>query len=188
MQLEIKHLHEQLRITVIYVTHDQEEALTMSDRVAVMHEGRIVQCGAPREVYEHPVNRFVASFIGESNFIDVEVVECEGRGVRVRTGEGVVFYASIDGPVPVGTKGCVVVRPEHVALGERAGGLDNMFEARVDEVVYVGGASRYLLRAGPSSDPILAVMHNVRGKAVRVGDAVRVGWSSEDGRLLMATP
>src|SRR5262249_13749511 len=61
MQLEIKHLHEQLRITVIYVTHDQEEALTMSDRVAVMHEGRIVQCGAPREVYEHPVNRFVAS-------------------------------------------------------------------------------------------------------------------------------
>jgi spermidine/putrescine ABC transporter ATP-binding subunit len=188
MQLEIKHLHEQLRITVIYVTHDQEEALTMSDRVAVMHEGRIVQCGTPREVYEHPVDRFVASFLGESNFIDVEVVECDGRRVRVRTRDGVVFSASVDGQVPAGTKGCMVVRPEHVTLGERAGGLDNIFDARVDEVVYVGGASRYLLRAGLSSDPILAVTQNVRGKDLRLGDAIRIGWSSEDGRLLMAAP
>jgi iron(III) transport system ATP-binding protein len=119
MRFELKRLQRSLGITAVYVTHDQVEALAMSNRIAVLREGRIQQVGKPREIYEHPSSRFVADFIGSSNFIEGEVVEADADGSHaVRTASGVlrVRHAA---PVPAGSKVVISIRPEHVGI--RAG-------------------------------------------------------------------
>jgi spermidine/putrescine transport system ATP-binding protein len=95
MQIELKRLQHETGITFIFVTHDQEEALTMSDRLAVMDKGRILQVGSPRDIYERPAQRFVADFIGETNFLHAEIVSVEGSGARVRLASGAMITASL---------------------------------------------------------------------------------------------
>src|SRR4029453_7890882 len=111
LQLEIKHLHEQLGVTIIYVTHDQQEALVMSDRIAVMNEGRIEQIGTPTELYDAPATRFVASFIGESNFLEGRVLESAGGICAVDVdGVGVIRAPAHDSLVS-GASVTATVRP-----------------------------------------------------------------------------
>jgi len=131
MQIELRRLHEKLGMTTVYVTHDQREALTMSDRIAVINHGRLMQLGAPREVYERPANRFVADFIGESTFLTVErrgdAVCVDGRPLRVGT------------PPPATGSLLLMIRPERLAIVDGAAleGL-NLFEGRVSDLVYQG--------------------------------------------------
>ncbi len=140
MQLELKALQQQLGITFIYVTHDQEEALTMSDRIAVMSKGKIQQLGTPVEVYERPSNKFVADFIGESNFL-------EGKIKSLSKDEASVFIPSLNAEVvgmPIskglvkGEEVVVSIRPEKIRITEKDAKNNNLFRARVTNTVYIG--------------------------------------------------
>lgn len=140
MQLELKALQQQLGITFIYVTHDQEEALTMSDRIAVMSKGKVMQIGTPVEIYERPANRFVADFIGESNFL-------EGRIKSLSKDEAVVFVPTLNSEMigtPVsaglfnGEEVIISIRPEKIRLAEKAALNHNCFRGQVSNTVYIG--------------------------------------------------
>jgi spermidine/putrescine transport system ATP-binding protein len=148
MQLELKALQQQLGITFIYVTHDQEEALTMSDRIAVMSKGRVQQIGKPVEIYERPANRFVADFIGESNFF-------EGKVKSLSRNEAKVFVPALNADVvglPVsqglvkGEEVVVSIRPEKVRITDKKSALNqNCFRGRITNSVYIGSDTHIYL-------------------------------------------
>ncbi len=143
MQLEIKHIQESTHTTTIYVTHDQEEALTMSDRIAVMNGGRIEQVGTPRELYEQPVSQFVADFIGESNFLSGRVEPGDGRFFLV-TPEGWRVSIPVSDSVQPGDQVSVALRPERIVIGDGSG--DNVVEGTIEEIIYVGEATKFRVR------------------------------------------
>jgi spermidine/putrescine transport system ATP-binding protein len=158
LKVELKALQERVGITFLYVTHDQEEALTMSDRLAVMNAGRIVQIGAPREVYEEPGDTYVADFLGVSNLMEVEVVE-RGPGQRchIRVGEtGLVAERSeVDG---LG-HAHAVIRPERVRIEAYGSAGDNRVPAMVERLVFLGSATQVMLRLGAGM-PLQALLQN----------------------------
>jgi spermidine/putrescine transport system ATP-binding protein len=149
MQLELKQLNREVGATFVYVTHDQEEALTMSDRIAVMNEGNILQLGTPGEIYERPRTRFVADFIGQTNFLDVDVVGIDGAFAEVELpGSGRLRARVPEGVQPAGRM-TLAVRPEKIALlsdlpGSEIPGWDRL-TGELDEIVYVGTHTQYLL-------------------------------------------
>ena len=185
MQFEIKHLHESLGITVVYVTHDQGEALTMSDRIAVFNDGRIQQLAPPAELYERPENSFVAQFIGENNKLTGTIEKiADGRAlVRLPTGE--LIDAT---PVNVSTKGqptLVSIRPERVeykpeALPEGA----HTLEAEVLEFIYMGDIFRTRLRVAGSEDFVIKSRNTLGQRMLRPGEKIRIGWAPQDARAL----
>jgi spermidine/putrescine transport system ATP-binding protein len=145
MQIELKQLQHDTGITFIFVTHDQEEALTMSDRIAVMHLGRILQIGTPRQIYNQPAERFVADFIGRSNFLSAEVLSVDGRRARLKLSSGrEVSTVLPDGREPHGIV-TVVVRPEYAQIAE---GSDDVGELQgiLENIVYLGTDTHYHIR------------------------------------------
>jgi ABC-type Fe3+/spermidine/putrescine transport system ATPase subunit len=170
MQFEIKRIQQTLGLTVIYVTHDQEEALGMSDRIAIMNDGIIHQVGTPSEVYEHPATAFVAAFVGESNFLDgvLESTEADGSSISIPD-----IRQHIDGPATSARPGQavrVMIRPEALTLCEPVSEMQdrsrNALPGEVEEVVYLGQTVRYMVRVDQlrlmvraphrPSDPIFA--------------------------------
>lgn len=167
MQLELKDIQQEVGISFVYVTHDQEEALTMSDRIGVMNEGRLLQVDTPEEIYESPVNRFVADFIGETNFIDAEVV-VEGR---VRLTGGSEVHARTH--TPPGSKVTLILRPEKVRIAARGSTVDDgrsVLEGSVSRRIYYGDTLYYEVDVGGS---ILDVRVENRPGMAR--------WSEGDG-------
>ncbi len=162
MQLELKQLQLKVGITFIYVTHDQEEALSMSDRIAVVNQGKVQQVGEPAEIYEHPANRFVANFIGESNFLDGEIVEVTGDLAAVKLNTGEVVRAVIPFHASTGTKVTVSVRPErmHVLTEPPSDKDQNMVKARIHAIAYLGNAN-LLETFLPDGTKALVRMQNV---------------------------
>ena len=144
MQIELKRLQRDTGITFVFVTHDQEEALTMSDRIAVMSQGTVRQVGSPREIYDHPAERFVADFIGEANMLEGHLVRCEHDRGLVRLSDGVEVPARVPEGAPRSGAVTVVVRPEHAALAEERGG--GGLPAVVENAVFVGTDTHYHLR------------------------------------------
>jgi len=146
VRAEIKKLQRQLGITTIYVTHDQEEALSLSDRVAVMKDGRVQQVGAPKELYERPRTRFVADFVGTNNLVPGQVRERAGTSLVVDTALG-PLRAVAEGPV--GERCVLAIRPENVAIaaGTEGTGEGNVVHGRVGFVAYLGSALRYDVEA-----------------------------------------
>jgi len=145
MQIELKQLQHDTGITFIFVTHDQEEALTMSDRIAVMHLGRILQIGTPRQIYNQPAERFVADFIGRSNFLSAEVLSVDGRRARLKLSSGrEVSTVLPDGREPHGIV-TAVVRPEYAQIAE---GADDVGELQgvLENIVYLGTDTHYHIR------------------------------------------
>jgi len=181
MQLEIKHIQESLNITTIYVTHDQEEALTMSDRIAVMRDGRIEQIGTPRELYEQPASEFVASFIGESNFLMGRLERRDGNAYLV-TEDGWRVAIPDAEDLPAGEQVTVALRPERIVLGERRG--ENHAEATIEEIIYVGEATKFRVRL--LGDRLLTVKQPSRLETMRWqrGERVLLSWRAEDAVLL----
>jgi len=166
MQFELKELHRRLGLTLIYVTHDQEEALTMSDRIAVMRAGRIAQLGTPREIYDRPTSRFVADFIGDTN-----ILEGTAEGATLR-GEGWT------GPLPAVLRGptSIALRPERVRVGPAGTGLA---DARVVEANFLGDA--VLLKLSLSGASLLArAPRETDGALLAPGAVVAVSWRAED--------
>src|SRR5205823_5272580 len=140
MKLEIKRIHRDVGVTVLYVTHDQEEALTMSDRVALMKGGRIAQLGSAEDLYERPASRFVAEFIGESNLLEGRVDPADGGALFVHDGGVRVRLASVHhGPGAY----TLMVRPEKIGIASAAGPGEDGLAGKVEEVVYVGEFTRY---------------------------------------------
>ena len=185
LQLEIKALHEQLGVTIIYVTHDQQEALIMSDRIAVMNDGVIEQIGAPTELYDAPATRFVASFIGESNFLEGSVVGTDEALCEIEIpGTGVV-RAPIRPDLTSLRDVALTVRPEKIVLAEELDGAGaNQLEGQVEEAIFVGEMLRYQIRL-QGGQPLILKRQNRSGVAQKNrGDSVRVAWQPGDGRLV----
>jgi spermidine/putrescine transport system ATP-binding protein len=136
LQVELKRIQEQLEVTFIYVTHDQDEALTMSDRVAVMRGGDIEQCGEPRELYESPATAFVANFLGASNLVPVSVAESNGGGARL--GMGSFSLRAETCALSAGDDAVAMIRPENVRLEAHGAAGENRVPGMVEEVVYLG--------------------------------------------------
>lgn len=185
MQFEIKHLHESLGITVVYVTHDQGEALTMSDRVAVFNDGRIQQLAPPDELYERPQNSFVAQFIGENNKLPGTIEEIhEGRAL-VRLANGELIDAT---PVNIQTRGqqtLVSIRPERVEFKpEMMPPGAHTIDAEVLEVIYMGDILRARLRVAGSDDFVMKMRNTLGQTRLSGGTRIRIGWHPQDARAL----
>jgi putative spermidine/putrescine transport system ATP-binding protein len=189
MKVEIKRIHHDVGVTVLYVTHDQEEALTMSDRVALMDRGRIAQLGSAEDLYERPASRFVAEFIGESNLLEgcVEAaaggpIFADGRGLQLRVRPGA-------GSPPVGRACTLMVRPEKISLGppqsaatgEPAGAA---LAGHVEDVVYVGEFTRYQVRVAPGAVLGVKTPNTYAGFRAKPGDSVRLQWDVADAYLV----
>jgi len=172
MQLEIKQLHETMGITVVYVTHDQSEALTMSDRIAVFHQGRIQQLATPSELYERPANAFVASFIGENNRFDGTLVARDGPSCRVRLADGTELSATVGADLAPGAAVVISLRPEHVFIGAHEGA--NVLPAHMLEVIYLGDHRKLRMRVGGSDEFVAKVP--AAGVHWKGGDALTVSW------------
>ena len=147
MQIELKRVQAETGITFIFVTHDQEEALSMSDRIAVFSKGRVLQIGTPLEIYERPTCRFVADFIGETNFIEGTVSEVHGEFATLQS-NGRVFVGRAGEGVRPGVSAALSVRPEKVQLVEQPNGSPNSYEVRVFSISYVGSDTRVIVKLG----------------------------------------
>lgn len=182
MQYEIKHLHENLGITVVYVTHDQSEALTMSDRVAVFNDGEIQQLAPPADLYECPDNSFVAQFIGENNKLSGTVSERTGDIVRITLDNGAACDALAVNCGGVGDKTLISIRPERVAIGESAS--DNSTDAVVEELIYLGDHIRCRLNVHGNDAFIVKVPNSAGHEHLVVGETTQIHWSAQDARAL----
>lgn len=180
MQLELRSFQRRLGITFIYVTHDQEEALTMSDRIVVMKGGEIQQIGGARAIYNQPANRFVADFIGETTLIDGVVSTIDGGLVQVDTPSGPIkVEANGRRKVARGQRCCVSVRPEKVRIGD---GGANGFDALVETVTFRGSAVEYGLQL--QQGQTLRASGPATASNAKAGDRVKVGWNTSDAVLL----
>jgi spermidine/putrescine transport system ATP-binding protein len=176
MQIELKRLQHETGITFIFVTHDQEEALTMSDRIAVMSKGRILQVGTPRDIYDRPSQRFVADFIGETNFLEGEVTGITGREAQVRLTGGAVISAGLpEGFNPSG-KVTVVVRPEHADLVRPHGKAD--LHGKIENVVYFGTDTHYHVRLD-GGHAFIVRQQNARGVGTGFSEGEAAGIALE---------
>jgi putative spermidine/putrescine transport system ATP-binding protein len=188
MQLEIKRLHRELGITMLYVTHDQEEALTMSDRIVLLTGGRVAQAGTPDELYHRPISTFVANFLGHSNLLEGRVEE-RGPPVRVRTSDAREFLAQPGAEVQPGQSVSVMVRPENVvitAVSDVTDEMENTIEGTVNESLILGGVIRHYV-AIPDGRVFVSVELNRPGLRVfDKGNKVRLGWRAIDMRTLAA--
>lgn len=185
MQFEIKHLHESLGITVVYVTHDQSEALTMSDRVAVFNDGVIQQLAPPEVLYEAPENSFVAQFIGENNKLSGKVESISGDRATVRLGSGELIDATPVNCEGVGADTLVSVRPERVEFRtERMPENAHTLEAEVLEFIYMGDLFRTRLRVAGHDDFVMKCRNILGQERLSPGQKVRIGWHPSDARAL----
>ena len=185
MQLEIKHIHEKLGVTFVYVTHDQGEALTMSDRVAVMSNGVIEQLDTPERVYEAPLNAFVAHFIGENNRLPGRVLSSDGRTCVVEVADGWRIEALAVGTGAVaGAATSVSLRPERVQVGEAAAACANRFDAEVLELVYLGDHTRLRLATCGQDNFVLKIGHAAGPPHLSPGERIGIGFAVDDCRAL----
>ena len=184
MRVELKSLQEETGITFIFVTHDQEEALTMSDRIAVMSRGEVQQIGTAHDIYDRPRNRFVADFIGETNLLDVAVEAVDANTVACRLNNGELLEATPSGEATVGTTGHVSIRPEQLSLTQPQG--DMLLEGVVDRLIYLGTDNQHLVRL-PDDSEIRVRSQAVRQSADTFGPGDRVGIRVNPGaaRLLV---
>ena len=185
MKIELREIQQRLNLTIVYVTHDQDEALAMSSRIAVMRDGAIQQIGSPEEIYERPNSRFVADFVGDANLLDFEIVAAQ-NGMLHLTLAGSEFRVLAGQPLDVAAteaKATVLIRPEHVLFGAAARSLSARFTGRIVSSSYEGNARRFeidvegtLLRArtqGLFSDHV-----------PQPGETIDLGWSDHHAHLV----
>ena len=184
MRIELKQIQEQVGITFVFVTHDQQEALMLSDRIAVMDKGKLVQVGTPREVYERPQSRFVAEFVGQSNFLEGHIVNHCADATEVRLSSGLHLSIPATPHLTTGSRVTVQVRSERVRLfAERPLDRGHEFTAIVERVIYSGDTIQYLLQL-ESHDLLLATCPTTSAPPLNRGASVWVGFDSEDCLVL----
>jgi spermidine/putrescine transport system ATP-binding protein len=183
MQLELKSLQHEVGITFVYVTHDQEEALTMSDRIAVMNEGRVQQVADPATLYELPRNRFVASFIGQTNVFSGTVESASGDRVTLRTraGASIEAVAAEGDAAEAGSEAHAAVRPEKVRFGADG---ENSLPGVVKQLVYLGVSTQYIVQLEDGTTLVLYQQNVHDGSGPREGEGVSVTWDARNCRVL----
>jgi putative spermidine/putrescine transport system ATP-binding protein len=186
MQYEIKRIHDALGVTVVYVTHDQSEALTMSDRIAVFNDGIIQQCASPSDLYERPDNAFVAQFIGENNRLMGTVKAIDGDDCDVEISEGRMIKARKVNIDNIGQLTTLSLRPERVIINPDPVKYPNIFEAQVDELIYLGDHVRTRLHMGRENEFIVKIANSSDHAQLTPGQTVNIGWMAEDCRALDA--
>jgi len=184
MQYEIKHIHERLGVTVVYVTHDQAEALTMSDRIAVFNDGIIQQLSSPADLYERPQNSFVAQFIGESKIKAVSKNICT---IELEGGGGTVDALAINADKK-GDRTTLSLRPERIEINPAKGSVPNTLEGKIEELIYLGDHVRTRMSVSGNSDFIVKVPNTYGHKLLKEGETAIVGWMTDDCRALDALP
>lgn len=184
MQYEIKQIHEQSGLTVVYVTHDQSEAMTMSDRIAVFNNGIIQQLAPPPALYERPENAFVARFIGESNELTGTVSVMDKERCTVKLASGQSIKASIGPTIRETGSASISLRPERVAVGDLAKHCDNVFQGGVKDLIYYGDHLRVVMQVCGQNDFIVKLPNDGAARQLRVGDSVHIGWMAEACRAL----
>ena len=186
LQIELKALQEEIGITFIYVTHDQEEALTMSDRLAVMSNGQVEQIGTPSDVYEEPTTAYVADFLGVSNLMDATAggADADGRG-KVRLGE--FELAARHGDTDAHGDVKIVIRPERVVLEETGTTGENRVPAMVERVVYVGSIMQVIVHLAPGQTLQAWVQNQGKGLPYGQGHSVSVHLPADALRILVDT-
>ena len=183
MQYEIKHIHESIGVTVVYVTHDQSEALTMSNRIAVFNDGKVQQLSSPDKLYEEPVNSFVAEFIGENNTFQGEVEDISNDRCKIKLDLGGEIFAN---PIRVKSKGeksIVSLRPERAIIDPEEK-MDNKFKGKIEEVIYHGDHTRVRLDLLGNKEFILKVPNSSARMDIKLGNEINIGWNSFDARAL----
>jgi putative spermidine/putrescine transport system ATP-binding protein len=185
MQYEIKHIHERLGVTIVYVTHDQAEALTMSNRIAVFNDGVVQQLSTPDELYERPQNSFVAQFIGENNKLKGVISDVDRDNIAtVKLDSSDVVKALA---VNVGAKGertLLSIRPERVEINPLAKNVDVLLRGKIAELIYLGDHIRARLEVAGHDNFIVKVPNKASNEAIAHGKTVNVGWSVKDCRAL----
>ncbi len=186
LQLELKRIQVEVGITFVYVTHDQEEALTMSDRIAVMHQGKVEQVGLPEELYDHPTTRFVADFMGTTNLLrgSVETVDAGVLAVRLDGGDACRAAAAVGiGP---GASIEISVRPETVTIGPPGSGGPAAIQGRIEQSAYLGAGVQYQVRSQGGS--LVSVIAPKSGRRFVAGDDVEIDWSPHDALVVGSQP
>ena len=174
MQVELKRLQHETGITFIFVTHDQEEALTMSDRVAVMNEGRILQVGAPHEIYNRPNDRFVADFIGDTNFISAEIIERDENEIRMRLPSGIEIMIPAPPDLPQSGEITLAIRPEQARIASDGDAVS--IQGSLTDEIYIGTDTQYYIDIGTTS-PFVVRVQNANGETQRIPPGTSVGIS-----------
>jgi putative spermidine/putrescine transport system ATP-binding protein len=183
MQYEIKHIHESIGVTVVYVTHDQTEALTMSNRIAVFNDGKVQQLSSPDQLYEAPENSFVAGFIGENNIFDGTVSDFSGDTCKVKLENGTEILAN---PISVKSKGdktTISLRPERALINPKEK-MDNNHQGKIKEVIYHGDHTRVRIDVLGNDQFILKIPNSTSNLDIKLGNQINVGWNSKDSRAL----
>jgi spermidine/putrescine transport system ATP-binding protein len=193
MQLELKTMHQELGLTFIFVTHDQEEAMTMADRIAVMHDGKVLQVGTPEEIYETPATRFVADFIGETNFLPGRLTGVNGdiASVELYNGSTAEGVYSGDHKSAVTQEVTVTIRPERVSVSSESSSAgptaSNQLHGHVMQIYYIGTDVRYLINVGNGHQMSARVQNTGNGSGARleISQPVQVSWSWRNARILV---
>jgi putative spermidine/putrescine transport system ATP-binding protein len=184
LQLEIKRLHGELGLAMLYVTHDQEEALVMSDRICLMRDGRIEQLGTPEELYFRPHSLFAADFLGESNLLAGRVVDTEATMARVRLHDGIELRGVCGQPLEVGQRARVMIRPEAIRIADRAGPAEAGLRARLVESVMCGSTTKWFLRTASGAELKAQVLTGTfAGRGLPQGE-VFLAWSDQSAVVL----
>jgi spermidine/putrescine transport system ATP-binding protein len=188
MQLELRGIQQRLGMTFVYVTHDQEEAMVMSDRIVLMNQGRVVQEGSPTAIYNHPVNEFVSRFIGEANLLDGVVASISGGEVTVDT-NGLNILAPANVEVRVGQAVILSVRPERIQIFKEqaaaAQGWPNVFVGTVENAIFLGPTNRYHIRLSNEQSIVVDRATQQEKTAYQPGDQVVVGWETHSNVVLV---
>ena len=195
MQMELQTLQREVGITFILVTHDQEEALSMSDRICIMREGQIIQSGSPRELYDEPVNRYVADFVGKTNFFNGKVVTANKSSISINSESCAVLVGvkSKGAPTPkIGSNACVAVRPEMISISaadEKDNHADIAIKGHVKNRIFLGEHSEYLIVTEGFGDVlVLSPKTNESNRRIFApGDHVSISWMPEAALVLEDT-
>jgi spermidine/putrescine ABC transporter ATP-binding subunit len=182
MQVELKALQRTLRTAVVYVTHDQGEALAMSDRIAVMNEGRIEQLDAPKTIYQQPNSRFVAEFLGDAVLLPARVLRMNGETVDLALACGNELRAPARAGLDLGQAATLMIRPETITLG--GVGCENRVSGLVEEVVFLGDYIRCRLTISAGVSVLIKHPSHQPDDALQVGNHIEIGWRTKDTRIL----
>jgi len=172
MQSELKGIQRDLGVTTLYVTHDQQEALALSDRIAIMRNGRLVQVGVPIDLYDRPTDRFTAEFLGEANILEGEITATRDGVARVRVGDRFEVMAEVRDDVAAGRRVGIMVRPEAIQTRERAYGGPNEWPGLVRDAVFLGDVVRCAVEVAPSLVLKVVTPYRKDAAAVKVGQSI----------------
>jgi putative spermidine/putrescine transport system ATP-binding protein len=186
MQIEVRRLQRRLGLTTLFITHDQEEALVMSDRIAVMDKGRVLQVGPPNEIYEAPANPFVADFIGESNIFAGVVEACGGNLLRVRLEQGPLIEVAgrADLAAHPGQQVRVMVRPERFVDLATNSARANRIDGRVTDSAYIGVSDKYRVVTAEGIDVLMRLPSGPSSRRYSAGESIAAGFHAADARLI----